>query len=98
MDFGSAGEDPSMPDPVNQKPRRLSAGGALTGMRHCEESGAIGLVSPCVGCGLHDVMNAATISNKLTIPENSDMAKLPPFRPARRQIYRNSLFAPPPQF
>jgi hypothetical protein len=67
-------------------------------MRHCEESGAIGFVSPCVGCGLHDVMNAATISNKLTIPENSDMAKLPPFRPARHQIYRNSLFATPPRF
>ena len=30
-------------------------------------------------------MNAATIKNKLTIPGNSDMAKLPLFRPAQHQ-------------
>ena len=33
----------------------------------------------------HDVSNAAAIRNKLTIPLNSDMAKLLMFRPARQQ-------------
>ena len=33
----------------------------------------------------HDVRNAAAIRNKLTIPLNSDMAKLLLFRPARLQ-------------
>lgn len=45
--------------------------------------GATGWLSPWDGCGLHDVISAATIKHKLTIPDNSDMAKLPLFRPAR---------------
>jgi hypothetical protein len=77
----------------SQKPRQLWLAGLLSKCRHFEKKGAIGAVSPCVGCGLHDVMNAATIRNKLTIPGNSDMAKLPLFRPAQHQIYPNSLFA-----
>ncbi len=59
----------------------------------------VGIIRTCEApCGggwlLQEVRKAAAMKNKLTIPLNSDMAKLPLFRPARTELTRKCWDAP----